>query len=211
MKHEEAVKELLVNNTISVIAKGGFEMATVRNLTRFAGDIPGVKMNDAYIYRFFGSKENLYAAAFVRLDSELFYNFCKAFKLVSDDTDESLTLKDRILKFLSMAWEYITHDEERCRCYVRYYYSIYFDRESIQRHNELYSGIITEIAKSFKNEADVAAIIHSVFTTMFDFAIRVFNGQLVNDDTNKPHVLNVLYCMMSTYLKDVPDSLGVKE
>ena len=54
----------------------------------------------------------------------------------------------------------------------------------------------------FKDEADVEAILHSVFTAMFDFAIRVYNEELENSDINRPHIFNVLYCMMATYLKE---------
>ena len=54
----------------------------------------------------------------------------------------------------------------------------------------------------FKEEADVEAILHSVFTALFDFAIRVYNGELEDSDINRPHIFNVLYGMMATYLKD---------
>lgn len=55
----------------------------------------------------------------------------------------------------------------------------------------------------FKEDADVASILHSVFTAMFDFAIRVYNGELEDNQTNRPHIFNVLYCMMMTYFKDL--------
>ena len=62
--------------------------------------------------------------------------------------------------------------------------------------------MICGIAHAFKEEADVDSIIHSVFTTMIDFAIRVYSGALIDDEVNRTHVFNVLYCMMSTYFKN---------
>ena len=92
-------------------------------------------------------------------------------------------------------------NEERCRCYVRYYYSIYFKGHSRAAHRKLFEGMVNEMAPIFKEEADVEAILHSVFTAMFDFAIRVYNNELEDSDINRPHIFNVLYCMMATYLK----------
>ena len=202
MKHEEQIKELLIQNAIHLIAEGGFEKATVKELTTCGGDLPGFKMNDVYIYRLFGSKEALYRATFVRLDSELFYNVRRAYQMVNEDEDPEITLKDRIVKFLEYLWDYILHDEERCRCYLRYYYSIYYNGPSAEAHKELYSGLLTEMTPSFKDDADVPEIIHSVFSSLFAFANRVFNGNLADTPKNRPHVFNVLYSMMSSYFKD---------
>ena len=43
---------------------------------------------------------------------------------------------------------------------------------------------------------------HSVLTALLDFAVRVYNGDLKDSDTNARHVFNVLYCMMASYFKD---------
>ena len=66
MKYENEVKELLIHNAIHLIAKGGFENATTKDLALSGGNLPGLKMNEVYIYRLFGSKESVYEAAFLR-------------------------------------------------------------------------------------------------------------------------------------------------
>ena len=211
MKHEAEIKELLVNNAIHLIAEGGFEKATVKELTTCGGNLPGFKMNDVYIYRIFGSKENLYKAAFVRLDSELFYNLRRALTEAHEIVGESRDLRARVNTFLEQAWKFILRDEERCRCYVRFYYSIYFPGESAEAHKELFSGLVAELTPAFKEEADVDAILHSVFTALLAFAIRVYNGQLIDNEVNRPHIFNVLYCMMMTYFKDEDPIPTLKE
>ena len=155
-------------------------------------------MNESYIYRLFGSKEKLYASAFVQLDTELCLAFKKGMKKLALHEGN---LKDGLYELFLIAWDFVLRKEERCRCYVRYYYSIYFKGDSIIAHNKLFEGIVKDASPMFKDEADVAAILHSVFTSLLDFAIRVYNGDLENNDENRPHVFNVLYCMMSTYLK----------
>ena len=84
---------------------------------------------------------------------------------------------------------------------MRYYYSPYFKGESLNNHNELFEKIITEFTPLFKEGADVKSIMHSVFTAMCDFAVRVYNGDLRDTDSNAEHIFNVLYSMMSMYLK----------
>lgn len=199
MKCESEVKEILISNAISLIAEGGFEKATTKNLTNYSTAPEGVKMNEAYIYRLFGSKENLYAAAFRRLDSEVYDAFKYAIDTVGDFSIETTKKFD---EFFLLAWQFILRNGERCRCYVRYFYSIYFKDESLTEHNRLFEGLIKKISPIFKEEADVKAILHSVFTTLLNFAIRVYNGELENSEINRPHIFNVLYCMMVTYFKD---------
>lgn len=199
MKREDEIKELLISNAIHLIAVGGFEKATTKELTYYGGNLPDFKMNEVYIYRIFGSKENLYSSVFNRLDNELIRAFRSGVAAVGGFGQDT---KERMQKFFLMAWNFIIGDEERCRCYVRYYYSVYFKGPSLEEHRRLFEGMISEMTSIFKEEADVVSILHSVFTAFFDFAIRVYNGELENSEVNRPHIFNVLYSMMATYLKD---------
>lgn len=199
MKREAEIKELLISNAIHLIAEGGFEKATTKELTHCGGTIPGFKMNEVYIYRIFGSKESLYEAAFIRLDDELYRAFRSGVEAVGG-FDENV--KEKLSEFFQMAWHFILGNEEKCRCYVRYYYSVYFKGTSLEAHRKRFEGMISEMAPMFKEEADVVSILHSVFTTLFDFGIRVYNGDLEDSDINGPHIFNVLYCMMATYFKE---------
>ncbi len=198
MKREAEIKKLLISNAIHLIAEGGFEKATTKELTHHGGDLPGFAMNEVYIYRIFGSKENLYESAFVCLDNEL----CDAFRNgVASVGGFNENVKERMYEFFQMAWRFILGNEERCRCYVRYYYSVYFKGSSHEAHKKRFEKMISEMAPLFKEEADVVSILHSVFITLFDFGIRVYNGELENNENNVLHIFNVLYCMMMTYLK----------
>ena len=199
MKYEAEIKDLLIENAIHLIAEGGFEKATTKNLTYYNASDLGIKMNEVYIYRLFGSKENLYEAAFVRLDTELVNAFNMGVEMVGGFGGNSA---EKFNKFHALAWNFILGDEERCRCYVRYYYSVYFKGSSREAHIRMFSGMISAMTPIFKEEANVSAIMHSVFTTLFDFAIRVYNGDIADDEVNRVHIFNVLFCMLSTYLKE---------
>ena len=199
MNHKEEIKDFLVGNAIHLIAVGGFEKATTKNLAFGGVYEPGFKMNEAYIYRIFGSKEALYESAFACLDTELFETFHVGFQEMGNLEEHT---KEKLYAFFLKSWNFILGNEERCRCYIRYYYSIYFKATSRATHKKRFAGIVHQLTPLFKEEADVPAILHSVFTALFDFAIRVHNGELEDNDINRPHIFNVLYCIMMTYFRD---------
>ncbi len=199
MRSEWEMREILINNTVRLIAEGGFERATTRAITHSGANLPDVKMNDAYIYRLFGSKENLYQAAFDTLDKELVRKLSLCIRNIGGITQN---VKESLYKVFLSTWRFVLGNEARCRCYIRYYYSIYFRGESLRQHHVLFDRIIAEFAPLFIAEADVRSIMHSVLTTLLDFAVRVYNGDLADSDINTPHVFNVLYCAMVTYFKD---------
>lgn len=199
MIYEADIKNLLIKNAIHLISEGGFEKATTKELTYCSGHLPDYKMNEVYIYRFYGNKAGLYEAAFASLDAELYDTFIDGIKAVGNFEGQT---KEKLHEFVLIAWHFIMSNEERCRYYVRYYYSIYFKDISKENHNKLFEKIVNEFSPLFKEEADVPAILHSVFTAFLDFAIRVYNGDLEDNEENRPHMFNVLYCMMVTYFKD---------
>lgn len=205
MKYEAEIREALIDNAIRKIAEGGFEKATTKELVSTQQSYP-FKLNEAYIYRLFGSKENLFEAAFLALDNE----FADAVRISIDRiADLKIDTKDKLYEFFNVTWQFILRNEMRCRCYVRYLYSIYFNGRVTDIHKRIWSVITARLTPLFKSEADVVAILHSVFVMILDFGIRVYNGALLDDDSNRPHIFNVLYCMMETYFdKSFINELG---
>ena len=199
MKNEQAIREALIANTINLIAEGGFEKATTKAITHFGKAPDGIKMNEVYIYRLFGSKEALYERAFTTLDDEFFDALENCICRVDDLTVDTT---DKLQHIFTRAWNFIMRNESRCRCYVRYYYSIYFRGKSLDLHNRTFGEIVKVFEPLFKPESDVGAIMQSVLNTVLDFAIRVYNGDLEDTEINRPHIFNVLYCMMVTYFRD---------
>lgn len=205
MSKEENIMAILIDNAIHLIAEGGFENATTKNLAFYREPPKDIKMNEVYIYRLFGSKEELYESAFLSLDKELTEMFCKAIATLSDLLIDT---KKKLYQFFLMAWQSILKNEARCRYYVRYYYSIYFKGKSLEKHTKQFDLIVNNFNALFKKEANVKAIMHSVFNVLLDFTIQVYNGEIVDNEENRVHVFNVLYCMMMTYLK-FPDTSSV--
>lgn len=198
MNKEQRIRDILISNAVSLVAEGGFEIATTKAITYISRDTD-VKMNEVYIYRFFGSKENLFAAAFHRLDREFLFVLHSAFAhtdLVADDTEDAF-----YTAFLEI-WDHVINNEAKFRYYIRYYYSAYFVKLSLQEHLRLFDDIIGDFSHVFVADADVRSVMHSVLTILLDFAVRVYNGDLEDNDQNRPHVFRVLRCTLSGYLKE---------
>jgi AcrR family transcriptional regulator len=197
MKSEQAIREVFIDNTIRLIGEGGFEKATTKAIT-FSGEAhPDLKLNEVYIYRLFGSKEALYAKAFERLDVEFVVALRRS--TAAFHASEG-PVKDRLYELFLRVWNFLLRNEERFRCYIRYYYSVYFREESLLNHNRIFAEIVDTFSPLFKEETDVKSVMHSVFTMMLDFSVRVYNGDLENTETNRFHIFNMLYCAIMTYL-----------
>lgn len=208
MKAKEDIRTVLIDNAIHLIAMGGFEKATTKNLAHYSESMSNFKMNEVYIYRLFGSKEELYQSAFLTLDEEFMQAFRNA--LTSNPSDFVLNTKKEFYQFFLKVWQFLLNNEERCRCYVRYYYSVYFKNKALENHQQNFNFFVEKFSSLFIEEANVTAIMHSVFTTLLDFAVRVYNGELIDNEENRPHIFNVLYCMLVTYLKH-PDVSGIEK
>lgn len=196
MKREAEIKEILISNAIHLIAEGGFEMATTKALTTAGGAPEGFKMNEVYIYRIFGSKEKLYEAAFLTLDNELYNAFRTALEAVGGFSEDA---KERLFKFFTMAWDFILGNEERFRCYVRYYYSVYFKGPAQKAHKKHFDAMLAAISPLFIEDAAAGSVLHSTFITLLNFAVQVYNEDLPNDEHTRAHAFKVLYHMLSGY------------
>ena len=89
MRYEIDIRERLIDNTIHLVAEGGFEKATTRAIASGSPDLlPEVRMNESYIYRLFGGKTQLYDTAFSRLDNQLFTSLHNCVGQIGDMTDD---------------------------------------------------------------------------------------------------------------------------
>lgn len=196
MKKESRVQEILIDNAIHLIAEGGFEAATTRAITYSNTSISDVKLNEVYIYRLFGGKEQLYAEAFEKLDNEL---FTEIFKDLEEYHNSDLSCEDKFKIVFMHLWRFLLQNEEHCRAYVRFYYSVYFKGMAQKKHKEHFNIVVDRLSMAFKPEADVHSLLHSVLTTILDFAIRVYNCDLRDSEDSATHIFNVIYSSISSY------------
>ena len=199
MKNESIIREALISNTTRLIGEGGFEKSTTNAIVHDGASVPGIKLNEVYIYRIFGSKERLYAEVFSELDDELFTTVGKALDIFER---RDVALRDRLRILFDRIWRFLLGNEIKTRCYVRYFYSMYYREKSHRDHRKKLDAAAQRFAPAFTKECNVRALIHTVFMTMLDFAIQVHNGDLEDNEENAYHIFDLVYQSLVSYFRE---------
>ena len=189
MKRDE-IRQKLIDGTIHVIATGGLDKATTKQIGTETA------VNEAYIYRCFAGKEDMFAKAYDYLDSEL---LDKTMEYVSVMYDTTTKFKQRCRIFFFGVWRFLLSNSEKCLAYVRYYYSPYFKKYSYIIHETRFKPLVEKFSDAFIGEADVWMILNHILNVMLDFAVMVHNGLMPDNDDYSEHVFRVIYESVKQY------------
>ena len=196
MKQEE-VRQKLIDSAILVIARDGLDKASTKHIAQTAA------VNEAYIYRCFADKEDLFRKVFDFLDGELLAKTMQSIEVMSIP---NLEFETRSRLYFSSVWLFLLGNRDKCLTYMRYFYSPYFMKYSAQTHEMRFAPLVTEFKYSFKDEADVWMILNHILNVMFDFVVKVHNGQMSSDDDYVEHVFRVIYRSVEQYFKNSEES-----
>lgn len=192
MKHNE-IRQRLIDGTIHVIAKEGLDKASTKQIGLVTST------NEAYIYRCFEDKEDMFAKAFDSLDEEL---FTKTMQHVGIMYLSEVEFELRCRGYFFAVWEFLLRNRDKCLTYVRYFYSPYFTRYSAENHKKRFMPLLTKFSDAFKDEADVWMILNHILNVMLDFAVKVHNGQMSSEDDYAEHVFRVIYVSVKQYFRE---------
>lgn len=191
MRHEE-MRRKLIDGTIHVIAQDGLDKATTKQIRITTN------ANEAYIYRCFADKEDMFAKAFEVLDAEL---ADKVMHHVEVMYMQKVDYETRCRFFFSSIWEFMLSSRDKCITYVRYYYSPYFQQYSAENHRCRYEPILEKFKDAFRDEADVWLILNHILNVMLDFAVKVHTGEMPNEEVYAEHVFRVIYVSVRQYFR----------
>ena len=124
MKRDE-IRQKLIDGTIHVIAKEGLDKASTKQIGLTTST------NEAYIYRCFKGKEDMFAKTFDSLDEEL---FSKAMQFAEVMYLSGLELELRSRCYFFAVWEFLLSNRDKCLAYMQYFYSPYFVKYSAKDH-----------------------------------------------------------------------------
>ncbi len=192
MKLEET-RITLINATIQVIARDGLDKATTKNLAAEAG------LNEAYIYRTFEDKDDLYVKTFEKIDEELVSKILEHFPVMNM---QGVPFDDRCWILFSFIWRFLLVNRKKAVTFIRYYYSSYYRRYSSDAHHKCYIPVLEQFSVVFKEDANTWFILTHILNTMLDFAIKVIDGEAPNNDDTAEHVFRLVYASTKQYLKD---------
>lgn len=191
MKHTN-VKEILIDRAITVLGSAGMSKATTKAI------VAGTGISEVYIYRHFVNKEDLLAKAFEKLDNELVQ---KAMLHIPVMYIQSMEYQTRCRFFFTAVWELFLQNQTKCTAYIRYYYSPYFAEYSAEAHKKRFIPLVSKFQDAFKDEANVWMLLNHILTTMLDFAVKVYDGQLPNNEDTAEHIFRVIYHAIRPYFK----------
>ena len=195
MKREDRLEETrrkLIDGTIQVIARQGLDGAT----TKLIGTT--TELNEVYIYRSFKDKEDLFAKTFAFLDEEF---LDLAMKHIDVMYKQEMEFELRCRVYFTAVWRFLLGNRDKCLTYVRYYYSPYFTKYSIEEHHDRFSPLVLKFKDAFKGEAEVRLILNHILNVMLDFAVKIYTGQMPDDEDHSEHVFRVVYRSIEQYFK----------
>ena len=191
LKHQN-VRNRLIENTIRIIAENGFDKTTTKAI------VSGTDINEAYIYRDFSDKEDLFVKVFDQLDEELIAKLMQHLPVMYMS---ELEFEVRCRVFFTAVWKFLLGNKEKCLAFVRYYYSPYFNKCSADRHKQRYRPLVEKFSEAFIDEADVWMILNHILNVMLDFAVKVHNDHMSKEDSYSEHVFRVIYRSVEQYFK----------
>ena len=191
MKRDE-IRQRLIDGTIRVIAKDGLDRASTKQIGQLTA------INEAYIYRCFEDKEDLFCKAFDVLDEEL---FSKTMQHVDVMYMKNLEYETRCRFYFFAVWKFLLGNRDKCLAYMRYFYSPNFTKHSAASHKDRFAPLLEKFKDAFKEEADIWMILNHILNVMLDFAINVHNDQMPNSDIYAEHVFRVVYASVKQYFK----------
>lgn len=191
MKQEE-IRQRLIAGAIRVVAKEGLDKASTKQIGL------ATALNEAYIYRCFKDKEDLFAGAFNALDEEL---LSETMQHVAVMSREELPFVQRSRRYFMAVWAFLLDNRDKCLAYVQYFYSPYFVKYSAEDHKKRFVPLLTKFRSVFKDEADVWMILNHMLNVSLDFAVKIHNDQMPNNEEYAEHVFRVIYASVKQYFR----------
>lgn len=85
--------------------------------------------------------------------------------------------------------------------YTHYYYWPYYKKYSSEKHKRRYIPLVEKFKDAFRDEADVWMILNHILNVMLDFAVKVHNDEMPNNDVYAEHVFRVIYQSVKQYFR----------
>lgn len=184
------MRSALINSAIHVVACNGIDRTTTKALATHAN------LNEVYIYRVFGGKEELLKETFDVLDIQ--FRDC-LLRYIDVMNDTSLPMKERCWQFFSKVWEFTLNDREKCSFFIRYYHSRFFDTYSIKKRRETYKELMDYFTIAFKDGIDVWLLLNHIFDVLFASVIKILRNEIEADDRIAVSTFALIYMAVEPY------------
>lgn len=182
----------LIKSTIYTISNVGIDRATTKLLATKAG------VNEAYIYRIFGGKEELFLETFTYIDKQFAAHLIKCFRVIENCPNNA---KENFRKIFSQIWDFALNDQDKCSFFIRYYYSRYYTKDNGISREKIYHKVMLLVTEIFKEGTNVWWLFNYMLDVIFSSAVKVLRNEIPNDEQTKNHIFLLLYTALESHLK----------
>lgn len=119
----------------------------------------------------------------------------------------NLDYQTRCRFLFNEVWSFLVGNQEKCLAYVHYYYSPYYRKYSAGSHKQRFLPVVEKFEEAFKEDAHTWMLLNYMLSTMLDFAVKIFDGELANTADAEEHVFRVIYNAVSPYFKRSKEEL----
>ncbi len=187
------IKEALIQSAINTIADVGIDSATTKLLATNAG------VNEVYIYRIFGGKENLFKEAFVFVDKEF---SATLLNLLPEAYSKSHDVETRFKNLFKLVWKYANEDKQKCSFFIRYYYSRCYTNEISLERKTIYSAVMKKFDTAFARGTDTWWLFNHILDVIFSSAVKVLRDEIPDNEETQNNIFNLLYPAIKQYFKN---------
>lgn len=190
MKQDD-ICQALIDGTIRVVAREGLAKTTTKLVATTAG------VNEVNIYRMYKGKEDLLKNTFASLDRELIHTILNRLPVMNMT---EIDIKERAWMLFAGIWKFLLGNADKCLCFMQYYYSPYFRQYSYEEHKRAYEPVTEAFRPAFVKGADVWMLLNHILDMMLNSAVKVFQGDLTNDEKTAEQLFELIYASMSSWL-----------
>ena len=198
MEKVRDVASALIDSTVRVIARDGLDKASVRTISS------DCQVPNPYIYQFFKDKDDLLISTFTREDTKLADEFSRVFSSVHSLIPDTET-RCRVIWF--RLWKYMMDHQESIQFYVRYYYSISFQKYAYTEHMARYKNLFEKMKTAFPDSVDVQKVLHHILDTLLGEAMKQIENPKVDNSIAGVLSFRLIFSVVKSYVKQTKPEL----
>ena len=192
-EHSSKSRRELIDGTIRTVANIGLENTTTDAICKESG------LNVSTIYRFYNTKEELIADAFSITDEEFLGVILNGFPVLRY---ESVDYESRCHVLFLKTWEFIMARQSELLFYIRYYYSISFQKYSKEAHIRRFAPLFEKMKTAFPETADVRMVMHHILDTLLDEAQKQVSDASIDNAIAGEKCFRLIFAVVRSYVKE---------
>lgn len=189
---QSAIKQALIQSTIHTISELGIDSATTKQLASCAG------VNEVYIYRIFGGKDQLFRETFNFVDKDFSTALLKFFPIAYNQSHD---IETRFKNLFKLIWQYAIDDKEKCSFFIRYYYSRCYTYEISEERKKIYADVMKVFNTAFARGTDTWWLFNHMLDVVFSSAVKVLRGEILDNDETAENIFNLFFPAIRQYFK----------